>query len=161
MYRAIWRIKHDNRIYEPGDTITGLSDAQVKELLSMKAIEISPVFREEKEVAVTEYSVSQEDKENTIDQMEAFRKTLEAMKRPELISYAKKVDAAIDPRMRNAEICDLLLEDAKENGVDIESLDEQSLMFFALELNCEVSSEIERDQLIATIDKKLGEYDNE
>ncbi|KFZ32404.1 hypothetical protein JS44_08495 [Anoxybacillus flavithermus] len=82
----------DNRIYEPGDIITGLSDVQAKELLSMKAIEISPVFHEEKVVVNMSHTVSKEDKQNTgsIDQMGAFRKTLEAMKRSELISYAKK-----------------------------------------------------------------------
>ncbi|WP_163150969.1 hypothetical protein [Anoxybacillus sp. MB8] len=163
MYRSVWRIKMDNRIYEPGDIITGLSDVQAKELLSMKAIEISPVFHEEKVVVNMSHTVSKEDKQNTgsIDQMGAFRKTLEAMKRSELISYAKKVDVAIDTRMKNSEICDLLFEDAKENGVDIELLDEQSLMFLALELNCQVSSEMDREQLIKTIDRKLGEYDNE
>jgi hypothetical protein len=156
MYRAIWRIKHNNKIYEPGDTLTGLSDAQIKELLSMKAIEIQPSFNES-EIQLDEVKI-----ENGItDEFTAFSNTLQSMKRPELLAYAKKVNVEVDLKMKNAEICDLLLEDAKENGVDIESLDDQSLKVFAKELGCGVSGEMDRDQLIAIIDERLEEGKHE
>ncbi|AKS37412.1 hypothetical protein NP92_02835 [Anoxybacillus gonensis] len=156
MYRAIWRIKHNNKIYEPGDILTGLSDAQIKELLSMKAIEVQPSFNES-EIQLEEVKI-----ENGLtDEFAAFLNTLQAMKRPELLAYARKVNVEVDLKMKNTEICDLLLNDAKEKGVDIESLDDQSLKVFAAELGCDVSGEMNRDQLIVAIDAKLEEGNNE
>jgi hypothetical protein len=155
MYRAIWRIKHNNKIYEPGDTLAGFSDVQIKELLSLGAIETIPSFND-LSVQTQEIKVG-----NVIDEITAFYNTLQSMKRPELLAYAKKVNVEVDLKMKNAEICDLLLNDAEENGVDIESLDDESLKVFAAELGCNVSEEMNREQLIVAIDEKLEEGNHE
>ncbi|WP_339171089.1 hypothetical protein [Anoxybacillus sp. FSL W8-1294] len=156
MYRAIWRIKRNNKIFEPGDPLTELSESETKELLSMKAIEVQPSFKES-EIKLEEVTIEN----GLIDELTAFSNTLQAMKRPYLLAYAKKVNVGVDLKMTNAEICDLLLNDAKEKGVDIESLDDQSLKVFAAELGCDVSGEMNRDQLIVAIDAKLEEGNNE
>lgn len=156
MYRAIWRIKINNKIYEPGDILPGLSDEQIKELLSMKAIQIQPSFNDSS-TQIQEFK--REDK--VIDEIAAFYNTLQAMKRPELLAYAKKVNVEVDLKMKNAEICDLLLKDAEENGVDIESLNDESLKVFAIELGCDITGEMARDQLIAVIDERLEDGNHE
>ncbi|WP_044736649.1 hypothetical protein [Geobacillus kaustophilus] len=149
MYRAIWRVKHNHTIYEPGETITGLSADVAKELLQLKAIEIIP----------TEPIVEQDKEQGTVDEavdgMEAFKATLHAMKRPELLSYAKNVGVDVDLKMKNAEICDILFEDAQKNGVDIEVLDDHSLVFFAEKLGYHFDELPERQQVIEMIDARL------
>ncbi|WJQ12762.1 hypothetical protein QT238_11275 [Geobacillus stearothermophilus] len=144
MYRAIWRVKHNQTIYEPGETITGLSADVAKELLQLKAIESIS----------TELIVDHVHK--TVDGMEAFKATLHAMKRPELLSYAKSVGVDVDLKMKNAEICELIFEDAQKNGVDIEGLDDHSLVFFAEKLGCHFDELPERQQVIQMIDARLG-----
>ncbi|WPZ18910.1 hypothetical protein UM396_03005 [Geobacillus subterraneus] len=139
MYRAIWRVKHNHTIYEPGETITGLSADAAKELLQLKAIEA---------IAVSPHE--------SLDEMGAFKATLCAMKRPELLSYAKNVGVEVDLKMKNAEICELIFEDAQKNGVDIEGLDDHSLVFFAEKLGYRFDERPERQQVIEMIDARLG-----
>ncbi|NNV06219.1 hypothetical protein ETC03_07130 [Geobacillus sp. MMMUD3] len=143
MYRAIWRVKHNHTIYEPGETITGLSADAAKELLQLKAIEIIPT------------APGVESKEQEADGMAAFKATLHAMKRTELFSYAKKVGVDVDQKMKNAEICDILFDDAQKNGVDIEAFDDHSLVFFAEKLGYHFEELPERQQVIEMIDARL------
>lgn len=143
MYRAIWRVKHNQTIYEPGETITGLSADVAKELLQLKAIESIPA-------ELTEHV------HETLDLMEAFRSVLQAMKRPELLSYAKNAGIDVDLKMKNTEICELIFKDAQENGVDIEGLDDHSLLFFAEKLGYHFDELPERQQVIQMIDERLG-----
>ncbi|MGZ0084576.1 hypothetical protein ACWNXI_03070 [Caldibacillus thermoamylovorans] len=147
MYRAIWRVKHNHTIYEPGDTITGLSADVARELLQLKAIEIIQLVGERDK----EQGIVDED----VDGMEAFKATLYAMKRPELLSYAKNVGVDVDLKMKNTEICDILFEDAQKNGVDIEALDDHSLFFFAEKLGYHFDELPERQQVIEMIDARL------
>lgn len=139
MYRAIWRVKHNQTIYEPGETITGLSAETAKELLQLKAIEA---------IATSPHE--------SLDGMGAFKATLRAMKRPELLSYAKNIGVEVDLKMKNTEICELIFEDAQKNGVDIEGLDDHSLVFFAEKLGCHFDELPERQQVIQMIDERLG-----
>lgn len=156
MIRALWRVKSNGTVYEPGEEIPRLSRLEEKELLAIGAIAIEGA---EELHYFTE--VSEDGKENSLDML-AFETALQSMKRPQLTAYAEKVKVDVKGVAKNAAICTLLKEDAEKNGIDFESFDDDSLFIFAKSLGLyKITGDMDREAVLDMIDARFDEDENE
>ncbi|MGI6436403.1 MAG: hypothetical protein ACOX0F_13840 [Syntrophomonadaceae bacterium] len=152
MIKALWRINAD-RMYEPGEIIFGLSPSEETELVNMGAAEI-----------VVEGNIA----ENPAPETEAHEMVnhqdigiLEALLQPktkrELLIYAVNAGISeVDDRMKKDDVIGLILDDAAQNGINIDAMNDDFLLEFALANDIKADGQMTREQLLDAIESHFG-----
>lgn len=142
--KALWRIKAD-KVYEPGETIAGLSPADEKRLITLGAaqpIVAAPPVNEERSA------------------VEGLRGVLKKMTKKELRAYAEQAGVEVPEKTKPDEIISRIIQDAEEKGVDIEALTDEQLRAFAGAVGIEATEDMDRDDLIDAVEARFGEVED-
>lgn len=152
MIEALWRINAD-RMYEPGERISGLSPAEEAELVSMGAAKIvaESMAKNISEPLLEETEVVNQQDLGILDAL-LHPKT----KRELLIYIANAGIPNVDDRMKKDDIINLILEDAAQSGINIEAMNDDFLLEFALANDIKADGQMTRDQLLDAIENHFG-----
>lgn len=147
--KAIWRINTGDKVYEPGDVIAGLSSAEETRLISLGA-------------AIPMDQSTDEDSSAPVEgadpaQLEALRVVLAEATKKELLAYAERAEIkGVSGTMKNDDILNAIIADAKINGIDLEAFTDIQLVQFAKVTGVEASEEAGREEILDAIEAHFG-----
>lgn len=142
--KAIWRIKAGREIYEPGAVVTGLSPDEERRLIELGA---AIPFQ-----AINEVVNANGSRENSAE-VDALQALLKALTKKDLLVFAEHAGVDANEKMKNDEIIEAILQDARQNGVDLEAMTDEQLIQFAKHLGIEgATAELGREDLLNTIE---------
>lgn len=147
--KAVWRINTGDKVYEPGEVIAGLSSSEETRLVSMGAAVLMdyPVIDN-----VTAPVESDDDV-----QLDALRVVLGEATKKELLAYAERAEIkGVTGTMKNDDILNAILADAKTNGIDLEAFTDDQLVQFAKAAGVEVDEVASREGILDAIEAHFG-----
>jgi post-segregation antitoxin (ccd killing protein) len=142
--KVLWRIKAD-KIYEPGEVITGLSPSDEKRLVELGAAEIVQE-KTTKDIKVADDPV----------EIKGLHAALKIMTKKELLAYAERAGIEVSEKMKVDDIINLLLNDAREKGVDVEALTDEQLRVFGNAIGISINEDMTKEQLLDAIEAHFG-----
>ena len=143
--KAVWRLRTLQKVYEPGEMVTGLSCEEEEDLiLSGAAI----------------YAAEDTKKpESSIPVLDALRLVLIDMTKKELISYAKDTDVDVSEQMKKDDIIGNIIQDADQRGIDTGSMENEQLIAFASVIGIKSPDQMDREDLLDAVEDIAGVQD--
>ena len=139
---ANWTFRHNGTIYASGELIDGMSideeERYVNEGLAHRPI------------AVT---VSISPNPSTLTPIDALHEVLKNESKRDLLVIAEHLEIGATEKQKIGEILGLIVADAEERGVDLESLSDVQLTRFAVLLGVEADGD--REELMNSIDRHI------
>ncbi len=124
--------------FKTGDQVVGLSVDEEKRLIKLGAVQY-----------IDDLNVK--NKEDERKEVTWFKAVMEDTTVKEKIEYAKKAEIEVGKSKTNKELMDILVNDAVENGVDVQAFSETQLFSFAEKMGI-ATADKDSDVIIAEVE---------